>query len=140
MTACRYLYEVRHACGHLQLITVTEPMTETDYSRLAAENCPRCQPPEPPSQPEPEPAEKHRGTIWKYNRHECPDCGRPASLRLLHGRMICRDCFRVAGGLNGKRGQCDRCGGYRLRWYVEGAGMLCLDCKALTSEKAEGTE
>lgn len=128
--ACKYLYLIKHACGHTSGVQKSQPLTRDEYFQSMTMPCPACRAMaevEAKTAEVPEPI-LGRSAVWKRNRKACEKCGKMGTLREHDGQQLCQRCYREVGAMDGKNGVCDGCKKMRRRWYVDGS-MLCKECK-----------
>lgn len=138
--ACKYLYMIKHACGHTSGAQKSEPLTRDEYFESMTMPCPACRARAeaeakaamPAAPPEPI---LTRSAIYMRNRRPCTRCGKPATLREHEGQQLCQRCYREVGAMDGKNGVCDGCKKMRRRWYV--GSMLCKECMAKDPREAK---
>lgn len=141
ITSCKYLYLIKHACGHTSSFQKSEPLTREDYYNAMTMACPACRAKAEAEAKAAAPAEVPepilgRSAVYMRKRKSCTRCGKPATLREHDGQQLCQRCYREAGAMDGKNGVCDGCKKMRQRWYVDGS-MLCKECMAKAPREAK---
>jgi hypothetical protein len=141
MSEHKYLYEIAYSCGHTLWERLDAPLSREEYYARVAGKCPACQavvdkaeallrarmgdmlPPE-------------EATRWEERRRPCPVCGEMRVLIDTVQGVMCRECRRARGLLDGKQGVCDVCG-RKLTLHYTGAAMVCRHCwEGVTGKKA----
>ena len=142
MSERKYLYEFDYACGHCRFETLDQQLSRAEYYEREAGKCPKCK---AAADANKEAAERNKSVLlpppvescqrWEQRRRACPHCGEMRVLIDTAQGVMCRECRRARGLLDGKQGICDACG-KRLILHFTGAAMVCRHCWEKATGKA----
>lgn len=143
MSEHKYLYEFDYTCGHSRFETLDRQLSRAEYYAREAGKCPKCK---AAADANKEAAERNKAVLlpptveacarWENRRRSCPVCGEMRVLIDTVQGVMCRECRRARGLLDGKQGVCDVCG-RKLTLHYTGAAMVCRHCwEKATGKKA----